>query len=91
MIKNFKCKDTEKLFLREFVKKFPGIERQALKRLKILNSAPDLKTLAGLPGNRFKALKGQRAGQFSIRINDQWRICFKWNKQPEDVEIVDYH
>ncbi len=92
MISSFKCKDTEKLFNLEFVKKFSGIERQARKRLKFLNATPDLETLAGIPGNRLEALKGERKGQRSIRINDQWRICFKWKVcDAFEVEIVDYH
>jgi len=91
MIKSFKCKDTKKLYHREFAKKFSGLERQALKRLKILNGTPDLKTLAGLPGNQLESLAGNRKGQYSIRINKQWRICFKWQEEPVDVEIADYH
>ena len=66
MIKSFKCADTEKIWKREFVKKFSGIELQARKRLKFLNATPDLKTLAGIPGNRFEILKGDRKGQYSI-------------------------
>ena len=91
MIKNFKCRDTEKLFSRKFVRKFSGIERQALKRLDRLDAAPDLDTLGNLKGNRFEALKGDRKGQYSIRINEQWRVCFKWDDGVTDVEIVDYH
>jgi proteic killer suppression protein len=70
MIKGFKCKNTAKLYQREFVKKFSGIERTALKRLRILDSAENLESLAGLPRNHLEALKGSRLGQFSIRIND---------------------
>lgn len=91
MIKTFKCKNTAKLYQREFVKKFSGLERAALKRLRILDSAESLEALAGLPSNRIEALKGDRKGQFSIRINDQWRICFRWNNGADDVEIIDYH
>ena len=91
MIKGFKCKSTAKLYRREFVKKFSGFERAALKRLRILDSSESLESLASLPSNRFEALKGDRKGQFSIRINDQWRICFRWNNGADDVEIVDYH
>lgn len=91
MIKGFKCKNTAKLYQREFVKKFSGLERTALKRLRILDSAESLEILAALPSNRLEALKGDRLGQFSIRINDQWRICFTWNSGAENVEIVDYH
>ena len=91
MIKSFKCKETEKLYRREFVKKFSGLERAALKRLRILDSAEGNPALAGLPSNRLEALKGDRKGQYSIRINDQWRICFRMEEGAEDVEIVDYH
>lgn len=91
MIKEFKCKNTAKLYQREFVKKFSGIERTALKRLRILDSAENLESLVSLPSNRLEALKGSRLGQFSIRINDQWRICFRWHNGAVDVEIVDYH
>jgi proteic killer suppression protein len=91
MIKSFKCKDTEKLYRREFVKEFSGLERAAFKRLRILDSADSLQALAGLPSNRLEALKGDRKGQYSIRINDQWRVCFLWDEGAEVVEIVDYH
>ena len=91
MIKSFKCKDTEKLYNRQLVKRFSGFERQALKRLRILDSAPTLEALAALPGNRLEGLMGDRKGQFSIRINRQWRICFVWDDGAYDVEIVDYH
>jgi toxin HigB-1 len=92
MIQSFKDRHTEALFNRQFVKRFTGIERQALKRLRLLHRAESLAVLAGFPGNRLEALKGDRAGQHSIRINDQWRICFVWTDHgPIDVEIVDYH
>ena len=91
MIKSFKDKQTEALYRRQFVRRFSGIERQAVKRLRILESADSLTALSALPSNRLEALKGDRAGQFSIRINDQWRICFHWDDGPFDVEIVDYH
>ena len=74
-----------------FVKKFSGFERSALKRLRILDNADSLLALAGLPSNRLESLKGDRIGQYSIRINDQWRICFEWDNNPYNVEIVDYH
>jgi len=91
MIRSFKNKETEALYNRQFVRRFSGIERQALKRLRILDSALNLQALAALPSNRLEALKGNRKGQSSIRINDQWRICFRWDDAPYDVEIVDYH
>ncbi|MDJ0579797.1 type II toxin-antitoxin system RelE/ParE family toxin [Crocosphaera sp.] len=77
MIKSFKCKDTERLYNRIFVRKFSGFERSALKRLRILDNADSLLALAGLPSNRLESLKADRIGQYSIRINDQWRICFE--------------
>jgi len=76
------------------VKAFSGIERSARLKLDRLEAAVSLEDLAALPGNRFEALKGNRKGQYSIRINDQWRVCFEWpNKSPGpgNVEIVDYH
>ena len=76
------------------VKGFSGIARAARLKLDRLEAAESLKDLAGLPGNRFEVLKGDRQGQYSIRINDQWRICFEWpdgSLGPENVEIVDYH
>lgn len=92
MIRTFRDKDTEALFNGQRVKKFSGIIAQAEKRLEILEAATDLKDLAGLPGNRLEALKGNRKGQYSIRINEQWRICFEWQEgNAENVEIVDYH
>lgn len=91
MIKSFKDSHTEKLYNRKFIKRFSGIERQAVKRLRILDSAPTLDILAALPSNRLERLKGDRQGQYSIRINDQWRVCFKWDDAPYDVETVDYH
>lgn len=76
------------------MKAFHGFEDQATKRLAILYAAPSLDTLQALPSNRLEALRGDRAGQFSIRINQQWRICFDWPEVqpgPGNVEIVDYH
>lgn len=78
----------------ERVPAFSGFDRQAYKRLEVLASASSLNDLRGLPGNRLEALRGDRAGQYSIRINDQWRICFEWPPDatgPSNVEIVDYH
>lgn len=91
MIRSFRDKDTENLYHLQFVRRFSGFERQALRRLRILDSASTLQDLAELPSNRFEALSGDRAGQYSIRINRQWRICFRWNDAPYEVEIVDYH
>lgn len=92
MIESFKDKQTEALFQRQFVKRFSGLERSALKRLRLLDRAESLAVLAAFPGNRLEALKGDRQGKYSIRINDQWRICFVWTELgPGEVEIVDYH
>ncbi|MFQ5544297.1 MAG: type II toxin-antitoxin system RelE/ParE family toxin [Nitrospiria bacterium] len=91
MIKSFKCKHTEKLFNKKHVKRFSGFARQAEKRLQILDGAKILEDLKALPSNRFESLGGDRQGQYSISINMQWRICFKWDDAPYDVEIVDYH
>jgi toxin HigB-1 len=92
VIRSFGCSDTERLFQRESVRRFRAIERQALRKLDLLDAAPDLRTLSTLPGNRLEKLKGDREGQHSIRINDQWRICFVWREgHVYEVEIVDYH
>ena len=80
------------MFSREPVRRFKAIERQALRKLDLLDAAPDMRTLATLPGNRLEKLQGNRVGQYSIRINDQWRICFEWlDGHAYNVEIVDYH
>ena len=92
MIRSFRSADTERMFRRETVRRFKAIERQALRKLDMLDAAPDIRTLATLPGNRLETLKGDRKGQYSIRINDQWRICFLWREgHAYEVEIVDYH
>ena len=92
MIKSFKCKDTESLFDDLTVKRFKNISRAARIKLEVLNAAVSLNSLRVPPGNRLEQLKGSRKGQHSIRINDQWRICFVWEeKDAVDVEIVDYH
>lgn len=92
MIKSFKCKDTEKLFNDLDVRKFRGISRIARIKLEVLNAAVSLNSLRVPPGNRLEQLKGNRNDQYSIRINDQWRICFLWNEESvHNVEIVDYH
>ena len=93
MIKSFSCKETEKIFNRLYSRKFPtDIQRSALRKLRMLNRAISLQDLRVPPGNRLEELKGDHKGQNSIRINDQWRICFTWqNSEAFDVEIVDYH
>jgi len=93
MIQSFKCKETEKIFNRHFSKKFPNdIQRPALRKLRMLNRARTLSDLIVPPGNRLESLHGKREGQHSIRINDQWRVCFKWyNDDAYIVEITDYH
>ncbi|MBC8460759.1 MAG: type II toxin-antitoxin system RelE/ParE family toxin [Deltaproteobacteria bacterium] len=93
MIRSFKCKETEKIFKRSYSKKYPvDMQRVALRKLRMLNRAEDLNDLRVPPGNRLEALKGKRKGQHSIRINDQWQICFLWqDKDVFDVEITDYH
>lgn len=94
MILNYRDKKTEQFASGAFVKAFQGFEEQAARRLSILNAALTLDTLRALPGNRLESLKGDRAGQYSIRINQQWRICFEWpdgQTGPSNVEIVDYH
>jgi toxin HigB-1 len=92
VIKSFRCAETERLFHRKAVRRFRAFERQALRKLDVVDAAPDLRALATLPGNRLEALKGDRKGQYSIRINDQWRLCFVWRDgHAYEVEIVDYH
>ena len=93
MIQSFADKDTERLWNRERVRSIdPRIHSVALRKLRQLGYAQTLDELRIPPGNRLEALKGDRRGQFSIRINDQWRICFRWSAAgPEEVEIVDYH
>jgi proteic killer suppression protein len=93
MIQSFKCRETEKIFNRHFSKKFPNdIHRPALRKLRMLNRARTLRDLLVPPGNRLESLRGKREGQHSIRINDQWRICFEWhNNDAYVVEITDYH
>ena len=92
MIKSFRSADTEALFQDRLVARFRAIERPARRRLLYLNQARALDHLRVPPGNRLEALKGDRKGQHSIRINDQWRICFRWSDgHAFEVEIVDYH
>ena len=91
-IKNFKCKDTEALFNGKRIARWKIIERTALRKLEQLNWSVLLDDLRAPPGNRLEALKGNRKGQHSIRINDQWRLCFAWTDDgATQVEIVDYH
>jgi proteic killer suppression protein len=93
MINSFKCKETEKIFNGNFSSRLPqAIQRLAARKLDYLDSAGELDDLRSPPGNRLESLKDDRAGQHSIRINDQWRICFVWrDNNVYDVEIVDYH
>lgn len=92
VIESFRSKETEELFRRERSKRFREIERVALRKLRMLDAACRLGDMAAIPGNRLEALKGDRKGQYSIRINDRWRICFVWQEGDAfDVEIVDYH
>jgi proteic killer suppression protein len=92
MIKSFKSRETENLFRLERSKRFAQIERQALRKLVQLDLAATLDDMRVPPGNRLEALSGNRKGQWSVRINDQFRLCFRWTADgAEDVEIVDYH
>ena len=92
MIKTFKCADTQSLSKGEWVKQFVNIASVARRKLRQLEIADRLDDLRVPPGNRLESLKGDRAGQYSIRVNDQFRVCFRWTDAgPEDVEIVDYH
>ena len=94
MIVSYRDKRTRDFSAGERVKAFSGIERQARLKLDRLEAATAISDLAHLPGNGFEALKGDRKGQYSIRVNDQWRICFEWpegSPGPTKVEIVDYH
>ena len=92
MIADYKCKETRKLKAEGTSRKFRSIERVALRKLDMLDAAVNIETLRVPPGNHLEALHGDREGQYSIRINQQWRICFVWrNGNAYDVEIVDYH
>ena len=93
MIKSFKCKETEKIWNGFKAKSFPSdIQDRALRKLRQLDASQNLDDLKNPPGNRLESLKGNRMGQMSIRINNQWRICFAWKDiEIQDVEIVDYH
>ena len=92
MIKSFRSELTEQLFQRQRVLRFKAFERIALRKLRQLDAAAELRDLVSPPGNRLEALRGDRQGQHSIRINDQWRICFVWKSSDAyEVEITDYH
>ena len=92
MIRSFRCLDTERLFHRQSVRKFKAIERSALRKLDILDATDHIAPLFLLPGNRCERLLGDRKGLYSIRINDQWRVCFKWRDgHASEVKIVDHH
>jgi proteic killer suppression protein len=94
MILSYRDKRTKAFAEGTFVREFQGFDRQAWKRLEILDATTSLDDLRALPSNRLESLRGDRRGQFSIRINAQWRICFEWPQDaagPSDVEIVDYH
>ena len=92
MIKSFRCKDTQAFYLGKRVRKFESCTAQAERRLEILDNAKTINDLMVLPSNRFEALGGDRVGQYSIRVNQQWRICFEWKDvDAYNVEIVDYH
>lgn len=93
MIESLKCGETEKVFHRRFSRKLPqSIQKTAFRKLRMLNRSSTVEDLKVPPANKFEALSGDRKGQYSIRINDQWRICFRWdNGNADGVEIVDYH
>ena len=93
MITSFADRETERLFQRERVRRFPSeLHRVMLRKLVQLDAVTALDELRVPPGNRLEKLKGDRAGQYSIRVNDQWRVCFRWKDgAPQDVAIVDYH
>jgi len=92
MIQSFRCTETQRLFETGRSKKFGSIAKAATRKLAQLDAAETLEFLRSPPGNRLEALDGDRAGQHSIRVSDQWRACFRWtNTGPADVEIVDYH
>ena len=93
MIESFGCRETERIFHREYSRRLPtDIQKAAFRKLRMLNRSASVEDLRVPPGNRLEALSGNRKGQHSIRINDQWRICFVWrNGGAYDVEIVDYH
>lgn len=92
VIRSIKGKDTEAVWQRRYTKKFgPDIAKAAYRKLVLIDAATTLQDLRVPPGNRLEKLTGNRAGQHSIRVNDQWRVCFVWTDAAEDVEIADYH
>lgn len=93
MIKSFTCKETEKIYHRQYSKKIPhDIQRRAMKKLWMIDASTDIKALRIPPSNQLEKLKGDRTEKYSIRINDQWRICFRWDSgNAFEVEIIDYH
>jgi proteic killer suppression protein len=92
MIRSFRCRETQAIFERAGSRRFRALEEAALRRLRTLDAATSLLDLAAIRSNHLEALRAERKGQHSIRINAQWRICFVWTPQgPEHVEIVDYH
>lgn len=93
MIKSFRDKDTSEVFKRKYVKAFsPDLQRNALRKLEVLHAANSLEDLKVLPGNRLEKLSGKRDGQYSIRINNQWRLCFTWRDGDAwEAQITDYH
>ena len=91
-IRSFRCSDTEAIYDGKHPRRFRNIENVAQRKLQMLDGAVDLRDLKSPPGNRLETLSGDRVGQHSIRINDQWRVCFEWTDAgPRNVEIVDYH
>jgi toxin HigB-1 len=93
MIRSFTCQETERIFGGQFSRRLPqDIQRLAARKLEMLAAASDLNSLRVPPANRLEKLKGDREGMYSVRINDQWRLCFSWSStDAHDVEIVDYH
>jgi toxin HigB-1 len=93
VIRSFRDKDTERLYNREHVRRWgPDLQRAALRKLRMLNAAVTLEDLRALPGNRLEKLRGDRAGEWSIRVTGQWRLCFEWKGgDAYEVELVDYH
>jgi len=92
VVRSFRDRETEKVFRREFSRRFQRIAPAAKRKLDHIHAAAFLSDLGAIPGNRLEALAGDREGQYSIRVNDQWRICFRWvDSDASEVEIVDYH